>query len=158
PAPTKPPAAAAPTTAPAPTAAPAVKPTAAVAPTTPPKPGAVVQIGRRSEINPLWNPLKTAGGEVQIFDLIFNRLIAPDEKWVMQPDLAEKFEVSTDATVYTFNLRKNVKWTDGQPFTARDVMFTYKLNLTKAAGSRQAPRLLQIKGANDFYEGNAKDV
>src|SRR5262249_29443001 len=119
PAATKPPAAAAPTTAPAPTAAPAVKPTsAAPAPTTPAKPGAVVQIGRRSEINPLWNPLKSAGGEVQIFDLIFNRLVAPDEKWVMQPDLAEKFEVSTDATVYTFNLRKNVKWTDGQPFTA----------------------------------------
>jgi peptide/nickel transport system substrate-binding protein len=158
PAATKPPTAAAPTTAPAPTAAPAVKPTAAPAPTTPPKPGAVVQIGRRSEINPLWNPLKTAGGEVQIFDLIFNRLIAPDETWVMQPDLAEKFEVSTDATVYTFNLRKNVKWTDGQPFTARDVIFNYKLNLTKAAGSRQAPRLLQIKGANEFYEGNAKDV
>jgi peptide/nickel transport system substrate-binding protein len=159
PAPTKPaaPAAVAPT-APAPTTAPAVKPTTAPAAAAPPKPSAIVQIGRRSEINPLWNPLKTAGGEVQIFDLIFNRLIAPDEKWVMQPDLAEKFDVSADGTVYTFNLRKNVTWSDGKPFTARDVMFTYRLNLTKSAGSRQAPRLLQIKGARDFYEGTAKDV
>lgn len=159
-APTKP-AAAAPApapTAPPPTAAPAAKPTTPPAATAVPKPGAVVQIGRRSEINPLWNPLKTAGGEVQIFDLIFNRLIAPDEKWVMQPDLAEKYDVSADGTVYTFNLRKNVTWSDGKPFTARDVMFTYKLNLTKSAGSRQAPRLLQIKGAKDFYEGTAKDV
>jgi ABC-type transport system substrate-binding protein len=149
------------TAAPAATTAPAAKPTTAPAAAAAPagvKPGSVVQIGRRSEINPLWSPLKTAGGEVQIFDLIFNRLIAPDEKWTMQPDLAEKFDVSPDATVYTFNLRKNVTWTDGKPFTARDVMFTYKLNLTKSAGSRQAPRLLQIKGANNFYEGTANEV
>jgi peptide/nickel transport system substrate-binding protein len=149
----------APTAAPAAaTAPPAAKPTAAPTAAAAAKPGSVVQIGRRSEINPLWSPLKTAGGEVQIFDLIFNRLIAPDEKWSMQPDLAEKFDISPDATVYTFNLRKNVTWTDGKPFTARDVMFTYKLNLTKAAGSRQAPRLLQIKGAKDFYEGTANEV
>jgi len=144
---------------PAATAAPAASPTTApAAAAAVAKPGSVVQIGRRSEINPLWSPLKTAGGEVQIFDLIFNRLIAPDEKWTMQPDLAEKFDVSADATVYTFNLRRNVTWSDGKPFTARDVMFTYRLNLTKSAGSRQAPRLLQIKGAKDFYEGTATEV
>jgi len=144
---------------PAATAAPAANPTTApAAAAAVAKPGSVVQIGRRSEINPLWSPLKTAGGEVQIFDLIFNRLIAPDEKWTMQPDLAEKFDVSADATVYTFNLRRNVTWSDGKPFTARDVMFTYRLNLTKSAGSRQAPRLLQIKGAKDFYEGTATEV
>src|SRR5262245_2251927 len=59
PPPTKPAAAAAPTT------APAAQPTTAPAATAAAKPGTVVQIGRRSEINPLWNPLKTAGGEVQ---------------------------------------------------------------------------------------------
>ena len=162
-APTQAPAPPKPTTAPtaapaAATAPPAAKPTTAPTAAAAAKPGSVVQIGRRSEINPLWSPLKTAGGEVQIFDLIFNRLIAPDEKWAMQPDLAEKFDISPDATVYTFNLRKNVTWTDGKPFSAGDVMFTYKLNLTKSAGSRQAPRLLQIKGAKDFYEGTANEI
>lgn len=144
--------------APAPAPAPAASPTTAPAAAAKPKTGAVLQLGRRSEINPLWNPLKSAGGEVQIFDLIFNRLIAPDDKWVMRPDLAETFEVSPDGKVYTFNLRKNVKWTDGRPFSARDVVFTYRLNLTKAAGSRQAPRLLQIKGGRDFFGGNSKEI
>ena len=40
-------------------------------------------------------------------------------------DLAESWDLSPDGTVYTFKLRKNVKWHDGQPFTAKDVAFTF---------------------------------
>lgn len=42
-------------------------------------------------------------------------------------DLAESFSVSDDGTVYTFNLRQNVTWHDGEPFTAADVLFTMGL-------------------------------
>ncbi|MEA4882532.1 MAG: ABC transporter substrate-binding protein [Clostridia bacterium] len=41
------------------------------------------------------------------------------------PNLAEAWSVSGDGLVYTFRLRKGVKWSDGAPFTADDVMFWY---------------------------------
>jgi len=42
----------------------------------------------------------------------------------MIPALAESWEVSEDGLVYTFHLRTDVKWHDGEPFTAEDVKFT----------------------------------
>lgn len=39
-------------------------------------------------------------------------------------DLAQSYVASSDAKTYTFNLRQNVKWHDGTPFTAKDVVFT----------------------------------
>ena len=42
-----------------------------------------------------------------------------------EPDLAESWEVSEDGKVWTFHLRKDVRWSDGVPFTADDVVFTF---------------------------------
>ncbi len=40
-----------------------------------------------------------------------------------EPSLAEKIDISPDGREYTFTLRKGIKWSDGQPFTADDIMF-----------------------------------
>jgi peptide/nickel transport system substrate-binding protein len=45
----------------------------------------------------------------------------------IRPWLAEKYQMAADGRSVTFNLRKDVKWTDGQQFTADDVVFTYAL-------------------------------
>jgi peptide/nickel transport system substrate-binding protein len=42
------------------------------------------------------------------------------------PSIAETIEASQDAKTYTFTLRKGMKWSDGQPFTADDIMFWYE--------------------------------
>jgi peptide/nickel transport system substrate-binding protein len=41
-------------------------------------------------------------------------------------DLAEKWTVSPDGLTWEFNLRQGVKWHDGKPFTADDVIFTFE--------------------------------
>lgn len=62
--------------------------------------------------------------ETNVDDLIFSGLTAFDENNQAVPDLAENWDVSPDGLSYTFHLRQDVKWHDGQPFTAEDVKFT----------------------------------
>lgn len=49
----------------------------------------------------------------------------PHKNIEIAPDLAERWDVSADAKTFTFFLRKGVKWHDGKPFTADDVVFTF---------------------------------
>lgn len=59
---------------------------------------------------------------------MFNALLRySPEDWSPQPDLAEKWGVSKDGLTWTFDLRRDVLWHDGKPFTAEDVKFTLDL-------------------------------
>jgi peptide/nickel transport system substrate-binding protein len=55
---------------------------------------------------------------------IYQGLLAFDFNLNPQPMLAKSFTKSPDGTTYTFNLQENVKWHDGRPFTADDVIFS----------------------------------
>ena len=55
---------------------------------------------------------------------IFDTLMWKDESGLV-PYLAEDYSVSEDGMTYTFQLRKGVSFTDGTPFTAEDVKFTF---------------------------------
>jgi peptide/nickel transport system substrate-binding protein len=47
-----------------------------------------------------------------------------------EPGVAEKWESGPDNLTWTFHIRKNLQWSDGQPITAKDVAFTYNLIMT----------------------------
>jgi peptide/nickel transport system substrate-binding protein len=70
--------------------------------------------------------LNTSNFDREVALLVFSRLLNLDASMNYVPDLAESYQFSPDATTLTFKLRRNVKWTDGQPFTADDVAFTYE--------------------------------
>ncbi|MEW5895596.1 MAG: ABC transporter substrate-binding protein [Candidatus Omnitrophota bacterium] len=62
-----------------------------------------------------------------ITSMIFEGLTRLDgETLEVKPQLAERWSVSHDGLMWTFYLRKDVKWNDGHPFTADDVVFTFK--------------------------------
>jgi peptide/nickel transport system substrate-binding protein len=59
------------------------------------------------------------------------------------PWLATDYSWSTDNTLLTFKLRQNVKWSDGQPFTAQDVAYTFNLLKTNDALTGTASSIMQ---------------
>ncbi len=75
------------------------------------------------------NPLLSHYNDIDrdLAALLFNGLTTLDERGVVTPDLAERWEVSGDGLTYTFSLRQNVRWSDGAPFSADDVVFTMSL-------------------------------
>ena len=56
---------------------------------------------------------------------VYDTLIVQNEDGTYGPGLAEDWEVSPDGLTYTFHLREDVKWHDGEPFTAEDVKYTF---------------------------------
>ncbi len=61
-----------------------------------------------------------------ICGLLFNGLLKYDKDIRLAGDLAESWEVSEDGLEITFHLRKGVRWHDGEPFTSKDVAFTFQ--------------------------------
>lgn len=86
-------------------------------------------VGQPQFINPLLCSFNEPDRD--ICALVFNGLVKFDERGVPQPDLASRWTISQDdenyGLIYTFHLRDDVTWQDGQPFTADDVIFTIGL-------------------------------
>ena len=61
---------------------------------------------------------------------IYNGLVKYDKDLNLVGDLAERWEISDDKKVFTFYLKKGVKWHDGVEFTADDVKFTYEFMIS----------------------------
>ena len=73
------------------------------------------------------------------------------------PGVAEKWEVSEDGKVYTFQIRENAKWSNGDPVTSTDFAESYKRILTPALASKYAYMLFVMEGAEDYSTGELKD-
>ena len=58
--------------------------------------------------------------------LFQSTLLKRDNKLNIANDLATSYEVNEDGKVWTVNLRDDVKFSDGQPLTAEDVVFTFE--------------------------------
>jgi len=72
------------------------------------------------------NPVLAAGNEADsdVAQLVYSGLFKHGSNGEIVPDLAESYEVSKDGLTYTVNLKKDVKWHDGESFSLDDVIFT----------------------------------
>ena len=73
------------------------------------------------------------------------------------PGVAESWDVSPDGKVYTFQLRKNAKWSNGDPVTARDFWDSYKRILMPSLGSQYAYMHFVVKNAEAYNSGKITD-
>lgn len=157
----------------APQNAPAEQPVDSTAPTTeaaqpaaaepaaeeaPARSGGVVTIAQEGEPGNL-NPMVWATtSDTNITHMIFDSLVRPDEQLIIEGSLAKDWTVSEDGKTYTFNLYDNVKWHDGEPFTANDVAFTFTSLADPRYDAGAYSRVEPILGAADFHNGTADSV
>lgn len=78
-------------------------------------------IGEPRAINPLYASRDT---DRDISRLIFSGLLTYNESSIIEPDLAQRVEISDDGKIYTIVLKNNLIWHDGEPITADDIVFT----------------------------------
>ncbi|MFZ9011895.1 MAG: peptide ABC transporter substrate-binding protein, partial [Anaerohalosphaeraceae bacterium] len=73
------------------------------------------------------------------------------------PALASSWEISKDGTVYTFHLRENAKWSNGNPVTAGDFVYAFRRNLDPNTPNLYASFYKVIKGASAIIDNESKD-
>lgn len=107
------------------TPAPTPQTTPAVSDTTPVQGDWIIQ--RMDSDADSLNPLTLESANAQVISAMMNEGMLQMNNYTLklEPCLAESWEISPDQLTYTFHLRHDVRWHDGQPFTADDVKFTY---------------------------------
>jgi len=70
---------------------------------------------------------------------VFVPLLRFDQNLIPQPAAAESYDVSLDGTTYTFHLRADGRWSDGQPVTAGDFAYSWKRLLDPALHAEYTP-------------------
>lgn len=90
---------------------------------------------------------------------IYSGLVSFDPKLNLTPDLAEKWEVSPDGTVYTFTLRQNAKFHDGRPVTAQDVVYSWERAASPEISSETVLTYLgDIVGVREMNAGETDHI
>jgi len=101
-------------------------------------------IGDASNLIPL---LASDSASHAVGGMVFNGLVKYDKDMNIAGDLAESWDITQNGLVITFHLRKGVKWHDGKPFTAADVLYTYQVTTDPKTPTAYAGDFLKTKKA-----------
>jgi oligopeptide transport system substrate-binding protein len=102
--------------------------------------------------------LATGIAEGNVIGALFEGLVTEDPRDLHPvPGVAERWEVSPDQLTYTFFLRADARWSNGQPVTAQDFVASWRRMLTPALGAENAAQLHLIQGAEAFHRGLTQD-
>ncbi len=105
------------------------------------------------------NPLYAQGAnDLFATTLLSDPLILGGADWgsSIEPALAESWDISEDGLTYTFHLRQDVTWHDGEPFTSEDVVFTFNAVLQEdntvlaRANLLQGDTPIQVEATDDY--------
>jgi len=97
--------------------------------------------------------MSTGLPEATIQSALFEGLYRYNENKELVPATAEKVEISEDGTKYTFTIRKDAKWSNGDPVTAHDFEYSWKRLLDKKTAAEYAYQGFYIKNGEEFNRG-----
>ena len=108
------------------------------------------------------NPL-SAGGDAHWWNKIYGRLVtysvADGAYDQLVPELADSWSASDDGLTWTIKLHPDVKWHDGEPFTAEDVQYSIEACVNpKGGGCSNAGTLAPVAGVPEYQAGTADTI
>ncbi|WP_416807865.1 peptide ABC transporter substrate-binding protein [Bacillus thuringiensis] len=107
-----------------------------------------------SEEIPSLDTVKTTDGtSAHVMQNIFEGLYVLNDQDQPTPAIAKSFKRSEDGKKYTFDLRKDAKWSNGDNVTANDFMFAWKRAINPETASQYASMLFYVKNAKEINKG-----
>ena len=114
--------------------------------------------GNGTEPQSLDPQIATSVPEHHIISAVMEGLVLKDRKTLEpRPGVAKSWDISDDGRVYTFYLRDNARWSNGDPHTAHDYAWSWWRALQPALGNLYAYMLFPIENAQKYYEGDISD-
>jgi ABC-type transport system substrate-binding protein len=108
-----------------------------------------------TSLSPLYS---TSGFEQQVIRLAMGSLYKLSDSLEPVPDLAESWEISEDSASFTFILREGLLWSDGEPLTVDDIIFTIERGSDARTGSILKGRLANVVGATAYGDQQAETI
>lgn len=109
----------------------------------------------KGNLLPIYN---TTTNDQIVVDYIFDSLMTNDEEGNLIPHIAKDWELSDDKKTYTFHLRDDVKFSDGEPLTAKDVEFTYLVLADPNYDGSAFRSVAKMEGYEKYHKGDAKNI
>lgn len=105
-----------------------------------------------------FNPLYYSSAyDAFVVDMVFESLITRDFDGEWVPEVAESWEYSNDDKTITFKMREDAVFSDGEPLTAEDVVFTYQVLADPSYTGRYGALVKDMEGYMDYYEGETEE-
>jgi len=107
-------------------------------------------VGQPKYVNPLFTSANAV--DADLVTLIYSGLFQFNNQQKLLPDLASDYNISGDGKIYDINLRKDVKWSDGEAFNADDVIYTFESIADPEVGSPllAAFQSVQVEKIGDY--------
>lgn len=122
-------------------------------------PEGTLRLSMLGDFIPSFYPLGTwTGNQFLLYTMFYSSLVELDVNLEVRGDLADTWEISEDATTFTFELNPKATWHDGQPVTSADVAFSFKYYLRDTASAGFTTRLQALVGAADFMAGTTEEL
>ena len=120
--------------------------------------GRVLRIGAGTEPHTLDPHLATGHNEHRIMTSLFEGLTNLNQTTLdVEPGMAESWEVSEDGLTYTFHLRNDARWSNGDLVTAHDFVYGWKRHLTPLLASQYSYMLWIVKNAEAYNKEQITD-
>ncbi len=101
--------------------------------------------------------LVTGQPEIRVVTALFEGLLAFNSTPEPRPGMAESWDISEDKRVYTFHIRHDARWSNGDPVTAHDFADSWQRALAPDTASAYSSQHFLIKNGQPFKEGKIKD-
>ncbi len=121
-----------------------------------PPQGQVMRYVTGSEIESLDPQVGTGQPDARVYSALYEGLVEYGPKNTLPiPAIAERWEINSDSSELVFHLRENARWSNGEPITAKDFVYTLYRGLSPKLASRNAYLAYYIKNSQGYNTGGS---